>query len=175
MGEHDAGTAQGSSIEGGSSTLGTRMNDGISVALRFSVLKRDRFMCVYCGRSPPEVRLHVDHVRSRSDGGETTFHNLVSACSDCNAGKGAQSIDPENMKWWLSLQERIRRHEEPDPTAPSKGGHARAAVLAQDRRLEIARSAAKARWDRHRSKLAGIRTESACDSDEGTSSKVDAG
>lgn len=58
---------------------------------RFSVLKRCGFKCVYCGREPPEVTLHVDHRTSRVAGGGDEDDNLVAACSDCNFGKGATS------------------------------------------------------------------------------------
>ena len=63
-----------------------------SKKLRFQVLKRDGFRCSYCGRRPPEVTLDVDHVQSWKDGGRTVMENLVAACTDCNIGKGAQSL-----------------------------------------------------------------------------------
>jgi hypothetical protein len=64
----------------------------ITASLRFQVLRRDDFCCVYCGRRPPDVTLHVDHVEAWSRGGSTSLDNLRSACSDCNVGKGARSI-----------------------------------------------------------------------------------
>jgi len=63
-----------------------------SLALRFFVLKRDRFCCVACGRSPATVAglvLEVDHIHPWSKGGETIEENLQSLCFDCNRGKGA--------------------------------------------------------------------------------------
>lgn len=56
---------------------------------RFEIFKRDRFRCVYCGRSPPEVLLHMDHVEPVANGGDSDPSNLVTACSDCNLGKSA--------------------------------------------------------------------------------------
>ena len=44
---------------------------------------RDR-VCVYCGGRAQTV----DHVMPRSRGGQSTWLNLVSACSSCNARKG---------------------------------------------------------------------------------------
>lgn len=64
----------------------------IPVGLRYQVLRRDRFKCVLCGRSPatdPSVVLHVDHVLAFSRGGKTRLDNLRSLCDDCNIGKGA--------------------------------------------------------------------------------------
>jgi 5-methylcytosine-specific restriction endonuclease McrA len=61
--------------------------------LRFQILERDGFKCRYCGRGAPEVVLHVDHRKSRKDGGADEFENLVTACFRCNIGKGAHSLD----------------------------------------------------------------------------------
>jgi len=59
--------------------------------LRFRIMRRDNFKCQYCGRSPafdPKIILHVDHITPWSKGGETTFGNLRTLCSNCNIGKG---------------------------------------------------------------------------------------
>jgi 5-methylcytosine-specific restriction endonuclease McrA len=64
----------------------------ISLKLRFAVLTRDKFTCRYCGRSAPDVPLHIDHVIAYSKGGPTTVDNLVTSCRDCNLGKGAQTL-----------------------------------------------------------------------------------
>jgi hypothetical protein len=63
----------------------------ISERLRFSILLRDGFRCLSCGRSPlksPGIELHVDHVIPWSEGGETVLKNLQTKCSVCNLGKG---------------------------------------------------------------------------------------
>lgn len=60
------------------------------VTLKF--LSRDKFICVYCGRKPPEVELHIDHKVSVRDGGSDDPENLVTACHECNGGKGASSV-----------------------------------------------------------------------------------
>lgn len=59
------------------------------LTLRFKVLERDGFRCVYCGRSPIEdgVKLEVDHVYPKSKGGSDSMENLVTACWECNQGK----------------------------------------------------------------------------------------
>lgn len=66
---------------------------GLSPSLRFEVLKRDGFACGYCGRKPPEVVLHCDHVVPVSRGGSNDMDNLRTACRDCNLGKGARRLD----------------------------------------------------------------------------------
>lgn len=59
----------------------------IKLALRFQILSRDQFTCRYCGRKPPYVVLHIDHIIPYVEGGTTTPDNLVTSCSDCNCGK----------------------------------------------------------------------------------------
>ncbi len=56
---------------------------------RFMILERDRFACIYCGRSSfkDTVELQVDHVRAQGDGGTDTAGNLATCCRDCNLGK----------------------------------------------------------------------------------------
>jgi 5-methylcytosine-specific restriction endonuclease McrA len=57
------------------------------IKLRFQILHRDNFTCVYCGRKAPNVILHVDHVVPKSKSGKSTADNLVTACLECNIGK----------------------------------------------------------------------------------------
>jgi hypothetical protein len=67
----------------------------VSPGLRFTILKRDSFRCRYCGRSPdthPSLVLHVDHKVSLFSGGSNDESNLVTACSECNLGKGYRSV-----------------------------------------------------------------------------------
>lgn len=59
---------------------------------RFEVFKRDGFQCQYCGRRVPDVTLEVDHIAPRSAGGRDTLDNLVTACFECNRGKGDKSL-----------------------------------------------------------------------------------
>lgn len=60
----------------------------MSLRTRFQVLRRDEFTCQYCGRGSRDVVLHVDHVKPRAAGGSNDPKNLITACSDCNLGKG---------------------------------------------------------------------------------------
>ena len=59
----------------------------ISNTLRFTILSRDGFECVYCHAT--DKPLEVDHVRPIALGGTDTPENLVAACVDCNGGKSA--------------------------------------------------------------------------------------
>ena len=62
----------------------------ISAGLRYEVFQRDSGTCQVCGRSAPEVVLHVDHRIPRSMGGTNTLDNLQILCEEDNLGKGAQ-------------------------------------------------------------------------------------
>lgn len=73
--------------------LGPR--EPIGPQLRFRVLQRDGFRCVYCGTAARDgAVLHLDHVVPVAAGGETTEDNLVTACASCNLGKSATSVLP---------------------------------------------------------------------------------
>ena len=55
---------------------------------------RDRFSCQYCGERD---ELTFDHVIPRSKGGQTTWENVVAACSPCNLAKGDKLPRVVNM------------------------------------------------------------------------------
>lgn len=64
-------------------------NNRISInkALRYKILKRDRFTCQSCGARSPDVELEVDHKIPVSKGGKDEESNLITKCKDCNRGK----------------------------------------------------------------------------------------
>lgn len=64
----------------------------IGKRLRFQIFNRDDFTCTYCGRSAPEVVLHVDHIWPLARGGSNHPSNLKTACKDCNLGKATALI-----------------------------------------------------------------------------------
>lgn len=68
---------------------GIRSRNELSPRMRFAVFQRDKFTCVYCGAKGEGVRLTVDHVHPVALGGSDDMENLATACSECNAGKGA--------------------------------------------------------------------------------------
>lgn len=65
----------------------------ISKRTRFEVFKRDGFKCQYCGSAPPQVILHVDHIKPVKEGGKNNVDNLITSCQPCNLGKGAVPLD----------------------------------------------------------------------------------
>ena len=62
---------------------------------RFNVFLRDKFSCQYCGSKKD---LTFDHLIPRSHGGETTWENIVTACSGCNVKKGGKLLKLSGMK-----------------------------------------------------------------------------
>ena len=75
----------------------------ISKKQRFEIFKRDHFICQYCGRTPPEAILEVDHIVPRVSQGTDEESNLITSCFECNRGKGATGISPNA----LPLESRI--------------------------------------------------------------------
>lgn len=59
----------------------------ISKKVRFEIFKRDGFACGYCGKTPPNTILEIDHIDPRSKGGSNESNNLLTSCFDCNRGK----------------------------------------------------------------------------------------
>lgn len=67
-----------------------RQKAELAIGLRFQVFQRDHFCCRYCGSAAADgAILEVDHVNPRSRGGADSLDNLVTACWECNRGKGA--------------------------------------------------------------------------------------
>jgi hypothetical protein len=76
----------------------------LSQKVRFEVFKRDSFKCQYCGASAPDAILRCDHIEPVSKGGDNRITNLITACQDCNSGKGATRIEDH------SVVEKVREH-----------------------------------------------------------------
>lgn len=74
-----------------------RRRSPISKHMRFEIYQRDKFRCFYCKRHkdnlPTGVHLTLDHKIPHSDGGDDSFENLVTACSECNKGKSNKIVN----------------------------------------------------------------------------------
>jgi 5-methylcytosine-specific restriction endonuclease McrA len=64
---------------------------------RANVLARDHLSCQYCGRKAPARELTFDHVVPRAQGGNTSWENIVTACSRCNTRKGGRTPTQAGM------------------------------------------------------------------------------
>lgn len=73
---------------------------------RRNIFARDHNQCQYCGKKFVTSELSLDHVVPRSQGGGTSWDNIVCACVDCNVRKGGRTPRQANMTL-------IRRPEKP--------------------------------------------------------------
>ena len=64
---------------------------------RINLLARDHFKCQYCAVSLAFRDSTVDHVVPRSQGGITSWTNVVAACHGCNRKKGGRTPDQARM------------------------------------------------------------------------------
>lgn len=60
---------------------------GISLSLRYDILKRDGFQCSLCSASGKDARIQVDHIVPVANGGTNHKSNLRILCFECNHGK----------------------------------------------------------------------------------------
>lgn len=86
---------------------------------RLNLLARDGFHCQYCGRELSYSEATIDHVKPRSQGGLTTWENVVTACPPCNRHKGGKTPqqarmallrDPFEPEWLPVITLKFRRH-----------------------------------------------------------------
>ena len=64
---------------------------------RRNIFARDHNQCQYCGKKFPMPELSLDHVIPRSQGGRTTWENIVCACVACNVRKGGRTPKQAHM------------------------------------------------------------------------------
>lgn len=65
---------------------------------RLNIYARDNDTCQYCGKSLPRSDLNLDHVMPRSQGGKTTWENVVCSCVPCNLKKGGRTPEQAAMR-----------------------------------------------------------------------------
>ncbi len=93
-------------------------------AARNAAVRRDDHTCRHCGASAPEAKMTVDHVIPVALGGSNDPTNLVTACSDCNAGKSSstansqvvEDVDMKAAQWAKAMEivahgRRVEREE----------------------------------------------------------------
>lgn len=64
---------------------------------RTNVLARDNFQCQYCTCNLTSREATMDHVVPRSQGGKTSWDNIVTACGTCNRKKGGRTPSEARM------------------------------------------------------------------------------
>ncbi len=93
---------------------------------RYNIFARDKNTCQYCGHRYSRSELNLDHVIPRSQGGTSTWENVVCSCHQCNRQKGGRTptqarmkliVPPRRPVWTppinISLQEVMRKEWAP--------------------------------------------------------------
>jgi 5-methylcytosine-specific restriction endonuclease McrA len=65
---------------------------------RLNIYARDHDTCQYCGKTLPRADLNLDHVLPRSQGGKTSWENVVCSCVPCNLRKGGRTPEQARMR-----------------------------------------------------------------------------
>jgi 5-methylcytosine-specific restriction endonuclease McrA len=64
---------------------------------RRNIFARDHNQCQYCGKKFPTTELSLDHIVPRSQGGMSTWENIVCSCINCNVKKGGRTPKQAHM------------------------------------------------------------------------------
>ncbi len=64
---------------------------------RRNIYARDGNRCQYCGRRMPTPELSLDHVLPKSQGGKSSWVNIVCCCVKCNVKKGGRTPEQAHM------------------------------------------------------------------------------
>lgn len=65
---------------------------------KHNLLARDNYQCQYCAKKLVVSDWSIDHVVPRSQGGGTSWLNVVACCQSCNRKKGGRTPKQANMK-----------------------------------------------------------------------------
>jgi len=65
---------------------------------RKNIFARDKNKCQYCGKRVPTSELSLDHVIPRTQGGISSWKNIVCACTNCNKRKGGRRPEEAGMR-----------------------------------------------------------------------------
>ena len=65
---------------------------------RLNIYARDHDTCQYCRRQMARSELNLDHVVPRSQGGKTSWENVVCSCVPCNLNKGGRTPEQAGIK-----------------------------------------------------------------------------
>ncbi len=65
---------------------------------RHNIYERDRGQCQYCGKNLARQEITYDHVIPKSQGGGTSWDNVVTCCLKCNGKKGGRTPRQAGMR-----------------------------------------------------------------------------
>jgi 5-methylcytosine-specific restriction endonuclease McrA len=64
---------------------------------RRNIYARDSSRCQYCGKKFATTELSLDHVKPKSQGGRSSWENIVCCCLKCNVKKGGRTPEQAHM------------------------------------------------------------------------------
>jgi 5-methylcytosine-specific restriction endonuclease McrA len=64
---------------------------------RRNIYARDGSKCQYCGKKFSTTELSLDHVLPKSQGGKSSWENIVCSCIKCNVKKGGRTPEQAHM------------------------------------------------------------------------------
>jgi 5-methylcytosine-specific restriction endonuclease McrA len=64
---------------------------------RRNIYARDGSKCQYCGKKFSTTELSLDHVLPKSQGGKSSWDNIVCCCVKCNVKKGGRTPEQAHM------------------------------------------------------------------------------
>lgn len=64
---------------------------------RRNIYARDGNRCQYCGKKFSTTELSLDHVNPKSQGGKSSWENIVCCCVKCNVKKGGRTPEQAHM------------------------------------------------------------------------------
>ena len=75
-----------------------RVPDSTVKFSRKNLFVRDKQQCQYCGKKLSFSQMSLDHVVPRSQGGGTSWDNVVCSCFPCNSRKGGRTPKEARME-----------------------------------------------------------------------------
>ena len=95
---------------------------------RRNIYARDSSRCQYCGRKFPTTELSLDHVVPKSQGGKSSWTNIVCCCIKCNVKKGGRTPEQGALRHLIAKPVKPKpqspRHQRPgSPTNATRAGH----------------------------------------------------
>jgi 5-methylcytosine-specific restriction endonuclease McrA len=81
---------------------------------RRNLMKRDKYMCQYCGNKFHPKDLTEEHVIPASRGGPSYWTNCVAACKTCNSRKGDMTPEEAGMTLLVRPEMKLMHPREPN-------------------------------------------------------------
>ena len=83
--------------------------EDFTIVQKETILKRDGYKCVICGRGKKDgVELHIDHIKPKDFGGEATIENGQTLCAQHNFIKKNLKQTETGKKMFIRLYELVK-------------------------------------------------------------------